>query len=38
MLENAKKGETIVSGEFCKKVSIGNENLILNTGGCLLWH
>jgi hypothetical protein len=24
----------IVSGEFAKKVSIGNENFVLNTVGC----
>ncbi len=29
-----KKGETIVSGEFAKNVSIGSENLVLNTVGC----
>jgi hypothetical protein len=34
MIENAKKGEMVVSTEFAKKVSMGTENFVLNTVGC----
>jgi hypothetical protein len=33
MIENAKKGEMLVSAEFAKKVSIWTENFVLHTVG-----